>query len=160
MKFLTIQLILTWALTALSLNAEAAPQVQITDLDDFDMGVYNGVFAHIDATDEVCAIKKGAPGDDYKMTFFGGTNPNRFKVFSGSQSLNFRVFYNDQTNLAGIERMFPGQAKVFQNSYRVSLFCNFQGPNGLIGIRFPRGNLASAMAGTYTGTVQVLMEDN
>ena len=133
--------------------AEARAQtVIINKLDDLNFGSWSGN-GNITRTSRHC-VASTAAGNLFNVTITGNGPGGSFTLASGPSALPYRVWYRD----------WPGQAWQ-QVTPGVTLFNlrgrnnpnNCQGQRQRLRVRFMANDLAAASAGSYSGTLTLLV---
>lgn len=127
--------------------------VQVSNLDDFNFGLYSG-FGNLRANDSICI--NALPVSNYQITFYGSGSNSRFEVSNGFESLEYRVRFNDRPRRQGATRVTPGIPLNGQRRASDELGCT-DGLNANIDIRFRQRDLQSASPGRYQGILTVLV---
>ncbi|MCW8878699.1 MAG: hypothetical protein OQK51_16730 [Kangiellaceae bacterium] len=140
---------------ALMLAGSAFADVKISNLDDFDFGLYSG-FGRLRANDRICI--NADPVSNYQITFWGDGPGGTFQVSNGVDSLDYVVRFRDR-NRNGGNRVFPGIPLTNRSRATDDIDCP-SGLNANIDIRFRRTDLQAANPGRYIGllTITVIPE--
>ena len=152
----TAPLVATFAAAFLATLVFAEPAfgqtVVINKLDDLNLGTWSGN-GNITRTSRHC-VASTAPGDLFNITITGDGPGGVFELAGGASSLPYRVFYRD----------WPGNPWA-QVAPGVTVF-NLRGrnnPNNCAGqrqrlrVRFMGADLAAVMAGSYSGTLTLVV---
>ncbi len=123
--------------------------VKISDLQDFDFGLYPGN-GQLQDDKNVCA--NVIPNGRYQIVMFGDGAGGSFEISNGIDSLPYRVFYNDQTGTNGTRRIREGRPLTRQDGASDQLNCS-DGLSANIRIRIRRQDLQAANPGRYRGTL-------
>jgi len=134
-------------MSALILPAMA--DVKISNLQDFDFGLYSGA-GFLQDDKNICA--NAIPVGRYQIVMYGDGSGGRFEVSNGVNSLPYRVFYNDRARRAGGKRVYEGQLQTGQRRASDQLDCT-DGLNANIRVRLRAADLTSANPGRYRGTL-------
>lgn len=129
----------------------ANADVKISDLQDFDFGLYPGR-GRLQDDKNICT--NVIPDGRYQVVMFGDGAAGRFEISNGIDSLSYRVFYNDRTGTRGTRRVREGQALPRQNRASDQLNCS-DGLSANIRVRFRGQDLRAANPGRYRGTLTI-----
>jgi len=138
--------------TFLSLNSFA--DVKVSNLDDFDFGLYSG-FGNLRNDDNVCI--NAIPLSNYQVTFWGSGASGDFQITNGVNFLEYRVRFNDRARRSGGQRVNPGIPLTGRRRASDDLDCP-GGLNANINIRFRRQDLQAASPGRYQGILTVTIQ--
>lgn len=127
----------------------ASADVKISDLQDFDFGLYPGN-GRLQDDKNVCT--NVIPNGQYQIVMFGDGAGGGFEISNGIDSIPYRVFYNDRPRTGGARRMQVGQALTGQSRASDQLNCS-DGLSANIRIRIRRQDLQAANPGRYRGTL-------
>ena len=131
------------AMTILPANAD----VKVSDLQDFDFGLYPGR-GRLQDNKNICT--NVIPDGRYQVVMFGDGAAGRFEISNGIDNLSYRVFYNDRTGTRGTRRIREGQPLTRQSRASDQLNCT-DGLSANIRIRFRGQDLRAANPGRYRG---------
>jgi len=126
-----------------------AADVKISDLQDFDFGLYPGN-GRLQDDKNVCA--NVIPSGQYQIVMFGDGAGGSFEISNGIDSIPYRVFYNDRPRTGGGSRMQEGQPLTSQSGASDQLNCS-DGLSANIRIRIQSQDLQAANPGRYRGTL-------
>lgn len=138
--------------TFLSLYSLA--DVKVSNLDDFDFGLYSG-FGNLRNDDNVCI--NTLPLSRYQITFWGSGASGDFQVTNGVDFLDYRVRFNDRARRNGARRVNPGIPLTGRQRASDEIDCP-SGLNANIDIRFRRRDLQAANPGRYRGTLTITVQ--
>jgi hypothetical protein len=151
------------ALLALAMPSPASAQsrARITSLADVAFGT---IAAPIDQTNSqnvtVCSyysIWIFNIRQNYSVVATGSGNGGAFTLSSGAATLAYDVQWSDTINATSGTMLQPGVASsVFGNNDN-SLACNPSQDNASLIVTIPATQLATATAGTYSGTLQIMI---
>ncbi len=127
------------------LNAD----VKISDLQDFDFGLYPGN-GRLQDGKNICT--NVIPNGRYQIVMLGDGAAGSFEISNGIDRISYRVFYNDRPRRRGARRMRPGQPLTRQSRASDQLNCS-DGLSANIRIRIRRQDLQAANPGRYRGTL-------
>ena len=152
-KFLTF--------AAVSLGAAspaAADSTRISGLADINFGsIVNAVDQTSSQSVIVCSYKNNPQNLPYSVTATGSGTGSAFQVSSGAAVLPFDVQWADTAGQAGGTLLQPGTpAGGFANG-ATGFSCPTQGANASLTVTIRSADIAAAPAGTYTGTLQLLI---
>lgn len=147
------------ALLSLSLSSAApAEEVRVSGFVNLSLGSYSGT-GSLSSNIDLCVYSDTG---SYDVTISGqGGSGSAFAVSSGSGTIPYSVYWNDASGTAGsVQVTTPGSPLIGRRNADPSHSdCN-SGTNANLEIRFSEVNLQSARAGSYFGTVTVLVEPN
>lgn len=123
--------------------------VKISDLQDFDFGLYPGN-GRLQDDKNICA--NVIPNGQYQIVMIGDGAGGSFEISNGIDSISYRVFYNDRARTSGARRMQVGQPLTRQSGASAQLNCS-DGLSANIRIRIRRQDLQAANPGRYRGTL-------
>jgi hypothetical protein len=136
-------------LCAVVIALPCVADVKISNLQDFNFGLYPGV-GNLQDNKNVCA--NVIPNGGYQIVMFGDGGGGSFEISSGIDNIPYRVFYNDRDRRGGAIRMQPGQPLTGQSRASDQLDCS-DGLNANIRIRMRIADLQAANPGRYRGTL-------
>jgi len=126
---------------------------RVTGFSDFNFGTWNA--GDLSANDDLCVGLFGATQYRIRATGDGNASDlNAFALSNGSDFVDYRVFFNDQTGTTGQVELNAANVILGQNapgSFFNLFGCFIQNAN--IQILIEETNLASAPAGNYSGTL-------
>lgn len=132
--------------------ADAQNLVIINKLDDLDHGSWSGT-GNLTRTSRHC-VASTAPGNLYSVTITGDGPGGAFEARSGPDTLPYIVFYRDQpgNSFVQVTSGVPLTDLVGQNNPN-----RCRGQRQRVRVRFLAADLAAAPAGTYGGTLTLLV---
>jgi len=123
--------------------------VQISNVDDLDLGTMNLASADITATDEVCVFNTTAT---YSVTV--SSSNGVFELRDGAEAIPYAVSWADDDLVpAGV---VYGVAETAQLGDNLDPTCG-AGTNASFGITITQADFNNAAAGTYTDTLTLLI---
>lgn len=126
--------------------------VQITNLDDIDLGVFNGVSDAI-GSDQLCVFRNGAA--DYALRASGGVNAtDPFVLSNGSATLSYQVSFREGSG--AFTQRTPGQLLTGLSGSAVQ-DCG-GGTNAEVQVRVNQSEMMTNAPGTYTGVLYIVAE--
>lgn len=135
----------------------------ILGLRDFNFGLWRAGDGTLRDNDDVCVAKTSNFGT-YGIRAAGngdGFDPAAFTLSNGIDQVNYNVFWNDEIGTTGSQQLTPGliehgQVETFIHVLQAALFgvCAL---NANIEIEIPDTELSSAVGGTYSGTLTLLV---
>lgn len=135
----------------------------ITGLRDFNFGVWRVGDGTLIDNDDVCVAKTSNFGT-YGIRAAGdgdGFDPAAFTLSNGIDQINYNVYWNDQTGIAGTQQLTPGLIEHGQveTAFHVILAAIFGicVNNANVQIEIPDTELSSAVGGAYSGTLTLLV---
>jgi hypothetical protein len=137
----------------LDLTLEVPPLVRISDLEDIDLGTFDGV--SMSGADDVCvwsttrAYTITASGDGGSFTLTGGTS---------GDTLAYSVEWAESAGATSGVQLASGAALTGRTTTATSASCNGGNtPNAAVIVEVGDGDLAAAPADTYTGTLTLVV---
>lgn len=130
--------------------------IRITGMADFSFGTYSGS-GDMDQNDNVCVYTNKASGT-YRVTASGSGAGGAFSVASGADTLAYGVFFNDVSGTTGEQALTSGSALTGQSGANTTSQTCGGSDNANIHVRFLETNLTAAPAGSYTGTLTIVVE--
>jgi len=127
----------------------AMADVKISNLQDFDFGLYPGA-GLLQDDKNICV--NVIPTGGYQIVMYGDGIGGRFEVSNGVDFLPYSVFYNDRARAPGGKRVYEGQLQTGQRRASNQLDCT-DGLNANIRVRLRAADLTSANPGRYQGTL-------
>ena len=152
-KFLTF--------AAVSLGAAspaAADSARISGLADINFGsIVNAVDQTSSQSVIVCSYKNNPQNLPYSVTATGSGAASAFELSSGAAILPFEVQWADTAGQAGGTLLQPGTPTAGFANGATGFACPSQGANASLTVTIRSADIAAAPAGTYTGTLQLLI---
>jgi len=155
--------LIIWALSwALAPNAYALGVVQISNVSDFNLGSWGigdpPIAAHID----VCIYALlTLPLTDYTITV---SSPGGYVLTNGMQQIPYSLYWEDSgagsLGSSGGTQLTNGVALTGQmNANILSTSCALgtTGPNARLTLKISTTDMTNALAGTYNGTITLLL---
>jgi hypothetical protein len=136
---------------ALFIAPASAQLVQITSVGNFNFGTWSGS-GNLHSSDDVC-IYKSSGGTTYVVTASGSGGGGAFTIAKAGGTLAYEVRWKQSGGVlsqltANVGAGFSGASNSFT--------CNGT-PNATVDITFTLAALSAAKAGTYTGTLTILI---
>jgi spore coat protein U-like protein len=146
------------ALAAMVLDAPVHADARITGLADVAFGTIN---APIDQSNtqnvSVCSRQGTFSRAGYSVQAIGSGSGGAFTLSSGAATLDYDVQWADATNQTSGTMLQPGVASGGFGSGADLFACFFQLDTASLIVTIRAAQLASATAGNYTGTLQVVI---
>lgn len=130
--------------------------IRISGLVDFNLGTYSGT-GNINRNDNISIAgndKSSAP--TYRVTGFGTGAASAFSIASGTNTINYRVFFNDKVGTGGAAEMTAGVPLIGRTGIHKSL--GTTSDNGNYRIHIAESVLRNASAGLYSGVLTFIVE--
>ena len=143
----------------LSFPQVAYSDLQLSNISNFSLGTWSGSGSITDSYNLCVYVTAADSGPEYMIMGSTG-NGSVFEVSDGRGNyIEFDVFWNDQTGSSGQLQMTAGSASsIGVQTGANTTESNCGGTmNANIEIRFSSGNLGSAIAGTYNGTLTLTL---
>jgi hypothetical protein len=152
-KFLTF--------AAISLGAAspaAADSARISGLANINFG---SIVSAVDQTSSqsviVCSYKNNPQNLPYSVRATGSGAASAFELSSGAAILPFDVQWAETAGQAGGTLLQPGTPNAGFVNGATGFACPSQGANASLTVTIRSADIAAAPAGTYTGTLQLLI---
>jgi hypothetical protein len=130
--------------------------IRISGLVDFNLGTYSGT-GNINRNDNIrIAGNDRSSAPTYRVTAFGTGASSAFSIASGTNTINYRVFFNDKTGTGGAAEMTSGSPLIGRTGIHKSLSTTSN--NGNYRIHIAESVLRNAPAGTYSGVLTLVVE--
>jgi len=132
----------------------ASDKARLTGLSDVAFGLIPGT-ADQTASQSVCAFSQSNT-QGYSITAVGSGNGGAFTLSSGAATLAYDVLWADTANQTGGTQLVAGTAESGFTSTAKQQTCN-NGPStsASLTVALRSATLMSAMAGDYSGTLQI-----
>ena len=140
----------------LSLSSAHAQQVRISGMQSVNFGQWasgGGVTANFD----ICTYRTAAPAN-YDITPSGTGTAGALTLTNGTDTLVYKVRFNDSTGTGGNTEIFANTAESFGNADTTDNTCS-GGDTANVQVFIEAADLQALPAGgIYTGTLSLLME--
>jgi hypothetical protein len=157
-----------WILLALaylsSANAKAAILVQISNISDFTLPTWGIGDPAVSQNINVCVYSVGLIASDYAITV---SSSGGYALTSGSNSIPYSLYWEDSGagNLgsSGGTQLSNGVKLTGQtNANILSPLCalGVTGPTARLTLKIAQTDMTAAPAGTYSGTITLLVSPN
>lgn len=142
---------------SLSLSIEIPTKVRITGISDLNVGTFSGS-GDLNVNDNVCVYTNAESGE-YKITASGNGIGNAFTVKDDAErTIPYEVYWNDANGTTGNVQATSGSVITSQgNADTTSQTCTGS-TNANFQVIVRELDLQTKMAGTYTGTLTLLIE--
>jgi len=142
------------ALAALLATSQASAQTALINALDDLSGSWNGIAAQIQLTSSHCVAVSN--GGEYRVTITGSGSGGAFQLASGTKQLAYTVQYRDAN--IGFATVTAGTSLTgLDTSDTSTASCSGTGAVAQVRVTFANTALAAAAAGTYTGTLTILV---
>lgn len=140
-----------------SAPASAADKVRLTNLTDLSFGTVANLSADAVQAQDVCIYSTSRTGG-YHVTATGTGPGGAFELSSGTDRLAFDVAWNSSAGQRSGTLLSPGVPLTGQASTATQQTCN-SGPatSASLIVTLRAAALSSALAGTYTGTLTLVV---
>jgi hypothetical protein len=134
--------------------ARAADKARITGLSDVSFGLITSLADH-SIGQSVCAYSSSNT-NGYSVTATGSGSGESFALLSGADQLAYDVLWADDANQSGGIALVAGTTTGGFTSVAKQQFCN-SGPStsATLTVVIRSTELSAAMAGSYSGTLQI-----
>ncbi len=138
----------------LTITADVTYQVQINDLDDMtvDYAGWDGI-ADLTTTESVC-VWSNANGGHYNITATGSGGSGAFEITGGSGTLPYSV---DWTGGGAATALTTGTLAAGMTGANHGVDCLTGGNTATLDVTIAAANMSGAVAGSYTGTLTLLV---
>ncbi|WP_147416755.1 hypothetical protein [Sphingomonas edaphi] len=135
----------------------SAQRVRITNLTDVNFGTINNLAADAINSQSVCVWANGS-GSDYSITATGSGPGGSFSLMNGSWQLPYQVRWNSQPGQTNGTLLSAGTPITNQVTNAQNQTCGNGPPTtaSLI-VVLPSASLSSATAGSYSGTLTLIV---
>lgn len=138
------------------INVSIPQLIKISGLADLNFGTYSGS-GDLDLNENVVvAGNDSSASPTYRVTASGSGASSAFTVSNGTETLPYRVFFNDQAGIAGTTETAATTPLTNQGGIHTSLGTNTENAN--YRVLFAETALQNAAAGAYTGTLTLVVE--
>lgn len=138
----------------LDITIQVDDEVRISALQDIDLGTFAGVDASGSST--ACIYRNTAP--TYQITGTGSGAANAFTLTNGIDTVDYSVSY---TTSGAAQSLTSGVALTGQTGAdQTSTTCGGTGNNGTVGVTVAAADAAALPAGTYNGTLTLVVAPN
>jgi hypothetical protein len=141
-------------------SGAAAQQARITALTDVSFGTISNFTTDLTLTQNVCVYSTATSGR-YRVTATGSGTSSAFTLASGTNRLAYEVQWADAINQTTGDALTAGVALTQQNTSATSSNCAAAPTRTATLITILRTSaIGAAKAGTYTGTLTLLIAPN
>lgn len=139
-------------------SAIAAILVQISGITNFSLPTWNIGDPAVSASIDVCVSATGLLANGYNITI---SSPGGYKLTSGANNLPYSLYWDDGGignlgNTPGTQLTNNVALTGRSNANLLSLLC-ITGPNARLNLKITQADMIAALAGTYTGTITLLI---
>jgi hypothetical protein len=151
---------LTFAAVSLGTTSPAAAaSARISGLADINFGsIVNAADQTSSQSVVVCSYKNNPQNLPYSVTATGSGAASAFELSSGSAILPYDVQWASAAGQTGGTLLQPGSAAAGYANGATGFACTTQGANASLTVTIRSADIAAAPAGTYTGTLQLMIE--
>lgn len=142
-----------------SVSITVPTRVMISKMDDLAFGTWTAS-GDMAQDDDVCVYTSDATGR-YKVTLTGNGPSGEFQVDDGNSNIaSYQVWWNDEKGTVNGVQVSSGTALASQTTACTSnSSCSGCGSNSAnFKVKFTSAELSSAIAGSYTGTLSIVVE--
>lgn len=150
---------LTFAAISLSAASPAAAgTARVSGLADINFGsIVNAADQTSSQSVIVCSYKNNPQDLPYSVTATGSGTANAFELSSGAAILPYDVQWADTAGQTGGTLLQPGSPAAGFGNGATGFACPTQGGNASLTVTIRSADIAGAPAGTYTGTLQLMI---
>lgn len=131
--------------------------VRISGLSDVAFGTYGGT-GILQDNQNICVYTNDAAAD-YKITLDNPNNSGTFELADGTNKIAYSVLFNDAAGTTGQTAVTAGSALTAQSGANTSsIDCSVGGDSANVEVSIAEGDLQAAPIGSYTGTLQLVLE--
>ena len=127
--------------------------VRITSLTDLNLGTWDGTNP-MSGNDDACVWTTTG---GYNITATGSGAANAFTLASGANTLAYTVEWDDAAGQTNGTALTSGTALTGQTSTATATTCAVSGLNTSVIVKIATAALGTAPAGTYTGTLTLVV---
>ena len=148
-----------FAFISIALADPAPAKVRISGLSDVSFGTISNLTVDSVQSQSVCAYSNGS-GQTYSVRADGSGAGGAFTLSSGSGTLAYGVRWNSQPGQSNGTALTPGTSLGSQATNAQNQLCSNGPPTtaSLI-VTLPATSLSSATAGTYSGTLTIILAE-
>lgn len=140
----------------LDISIQVDDEVQISNLADIVLGTFGGTDAS--GTSAACIYRNSAPS--YQITGTGNGTANAFTLTDGTSTVPYSVSFSDEASGASAASLTSGVALTAQTGADVSPTCATAGDNAQIAVTVAAADAATLPAGSYAGTLTLVVAPN
>lgn len=139
-----------------ALTLTVSEMVKITSVGDLGFGTYSGALADLDQNDNVCIYRNNSAGTYYVTAT---ASEGDFELVDGVKApIPYTVYFNDVEGTTGeIELEYNTKSAQQSGANVTSLNCG-GGTNANFHVNIAQADITVADAGSYTGTLILLVE--
>ena len=146
---------LVWGGLSFATQAHAS-SAQISDLADVDFGT---IISSVDQTNSqnvsICSFQNKPHATAYSVTAVGSGPGGAFELSNGAASLPYDVQWSDSTSQTGGTMLQAAVAAAGFGNGADGFQCSAQPDTASLTVTVRAASLTSAMAGSYSGTLQI-----
>lgn len=134
---------------------KAQAQIIVSELNTFSLGQWALGSGDITANQNICVAMR--PRGPYSVTVSSYSQNGKFVLRSGSNTIAYRLFFNDRPRINGRNELEPDVALTGQRGRRLrrNSPCNRLTAN--LSLMIPESNIRIASAGKYSTTIVILV---
>lgn len=132
--------------------------VKITGLANITFGTWSGS-GDLNDDEDVCVYTNLAAGT-YYITASGSGAADAFTLASGGDTLAYRVYFNDEDGTTGEAELTATTKSAQQTGAHVTSQTCVGGDTGNYHVQIEASELSTVPAGSYSGTLSLLVEPN
>lgn len=130
--------------------------IRISGLADLALGSYSGS-GDMSGADDICVYTNKAPGN-YFVTASGSGAANAFTITNGTNTIAYNVFFNDTTGTSGEVSLASGVKSAQQTGANTTSASCGGSSSANFHVVVPEANIQAAPAGSYSGTLTLVVE--
>lgn len=135
-----------------------AQSARITGLSDIDFGTVANAADQVSSQSVVvCSYKNNPQRRPYSVTASGTGSGGAFTLSSGAALMPYDVQWSDSAGQTGGTLLQPGAPAGGFGNGATGFACPAQGANATLTVTIRSADIAAAPAGTYVGTLQLLI---
>lgn len=155
----TLTLIACFAIFSVGLVVPAAAKVRITGLSDVSFGAIGNLAVDAVQSQSICVYSNGS-SQSYSVRADGTGSGGAYTLSNGGSTLAYQVRWNSQAGQSNGTALSAGTSLGSQTTNAQNQICS-TGPSttaSLI-VTLPATSLSSATAGTYSGTLTIIVAE-
>jgi hypothetical protein len=139
--------------------APAAAKVRITGLSDVSFGTISNLTVDAVQSQSICVYSNG-PAQSYSIRADGSGGGGAFTLSSGVATLGYEIRWNNQAGQSNGTALSAGSSLSGQTTNAQNQTCS-TGPSATASliVTLPATSISSATAGTYSGTLTIIVAE-
>lgn len=154
MKHVYSHIVLLIIVNFFSISSSFA-EILITNLDDIEVSTSAILSRDLVITEPVCIASN--PVTTYALTAFGSGEGGQFSIQNGPFSIQYNLSFRDRRSGSGFSELTPGIPLSGFLTRPLGNSQNCRGNAGRVRITIPKAILNSAVAGSYQGSLSLVV---